>query len=138
MKGDSMTTLSTRSWPGRIVSGLPILFLTFDALVKLANIPAVAEGSAKLGLPADLAPILGVVLLACVALYVVPRTAPLGAVLLTGYLGGAVLAHVRIGDPLVSHVLFPIYVAVFLWGGLYLRDPRVRALVARPRLAEQR
>jgi pimeloyl-ACP methyl ester carboxylesterase len=125
-----MTTLNTRSWPGRIVSGLPVLFLIFDAIIKLANIPAVAEGSAKLGLPADLAPTLGVVLLACVALYVWPRTAPIGAVLLTGYLGGAVLAHVRVGDPLFSHALFPIYVAVFLWGGLYLRDPRVRALVA--------
>jgi len=124
-------TLNTRSWPGRLVSGLPVLFLTFDAIIKLANIQAVAEGSAKLGLPADLAPTLGVVLLACVALYVWPRTAPIGAVLLTGYLGGAVLAHVRVGDPLFSHALFPIYVAVFLWGGLYLRDPRVRALTTR-------
>ena len=119
-----MTTL------GRILKAIPILFLTFDAAIKLANIPAVAEASEKLGLPAHLAPGLGILLLACVALYAIPRTAPIGAVLLTGYLGGAILTHLRVGDPLLSHTLFPIYVAVFVWGGLYLRDERVRRLVA--------
>jgi hypothetical protein len=116
-------------WTGRILSGLPALFLAFDAIAKLANASQVVEASQRLGLPVDVAPVLGVVLVACLALYVVPRTAPLGAVLLTGYLGGAVAMHVRIGDPLGSHVLFPIYVAVLLWGGVYLRDARVRALV---------
>lgn len=116
---------------GRILSTIPVLFLLLDAAIKLANIHAVAEGSARLGMPVELAPGLGVVLLACVALYVVPRTAPLGAVLLTGYLGGAVFAHLRVEDPLVSHVLFPTYVAALLWGGLYLRDERVRRLTAR-------
>jgi DoxX-like protein len=119
-----MTTL------GRILKAIPILFLTFDAVIKLANIPAVAEASQKLGIPAHLAPGLGVILLVCVALYAIPRTAPIGAVLLTGYLGGAILTHLRVGDPLLSHTLFPIYVAVFVWGGLYLRDERVRRLVA--------
>jgi hypothetical protein len=118
-----------KRWTGRIVSGIPTLFLAFDAIAKIAHAPQVAEASEKLGLPVDVATPLGVVLLACVALYLVPRTAVIGAVLLTGYLGGAVAMHVRIGDPLASHALFPVYVAVLLWGGLYLRDARVRALV---------
>ena len=118
-------------WSGRILSALPVLFLLLDGAMKLANIPQVIEASEKAGIPGHLLPLIGVVLLCCVALYVFPRTAPIGAVLLTGYLGGAVLTHVRIGDPLFTHVLAPIYVAVFLWGGLYLRDERVRQLVRR-------
>lgn len=118
-------------WTARILTGLTILFLTFDAAIKLVGHPAVAEASVRLGLPAALAPVFGLVLLACVTLYAIPRTAPLGAVLLTGYLGGAVLVHVRVGDPLVSHALFPIYVGVAAWLGLYLRDDRVRRLLAR-------
>jgi hypothetical protein len=78
-----------------------------------------------------LAPVIGTILLVCIALYVIPRTAPLGAILLTGYLGGAVASQLRIGKPLLGFTLFPIYVAVLAWGGLYLRDPRVRALFAR-------
>jgi DoxX-like family len=93
------------------------------------NPSPVREASAKLGLPDGVAPVLGVVLLVCLALYLMKRTAPLGAVLLTAFLGGAVAMHVRIGDPLATHVLMPVYVAVLLWGGLYLRDTRVRALV---------
>lgn len=125
----STATTARSRWPGRVLTGLPVLFLAFDAIAKLANAHQVAEASQRLGLPVDVAPALGVVLLACLALYLVPRTAVLGAVLLTGYLGGAVAMHVRIGDPLASHVLFPVYVAILLWGGLYLRDARVRALV---------
>jgi hypothetical protein len=122
--------VTTRSrWIGRILTGLPVLFLAFDGIAKLAHAPQVAEASQRLGLPVEVNATLGAILLACLALYLVPRTAVLGAVLLTGYLGGAVAMHVRIGDPLGSHVLFPIYVAVLLWGGLYLRDARVRALV---------
>jgi hypothetical protein len=97
--------------------------------MKLVDIAPVREGMAKVGFPADLARILGAILLACVALYINARTAVLGAVLLTGYLGGAVATHVRIGDPLFSHVLAPVYMGVLIWGGLYLRDDRVRALV---------
>lgn len=117
-------------WTARIVTGVPVLFLAFDVTIKLIGGDMVDEAHARMGLPAHLAPVTGVLLLACLALYVVPRTAVLGAVLLTGYLGGAVLAHVRIGDPLFSHTLFPIYVGALLWAGLYLRDPRVRRLLA--------
>ena len=117
-------------WGARIVTAIPVLFLMFDVIIKFANPPAVAEASARLGLPGGIAIPLGIVLAACLALYVVPRTAPLGAVLLTGYLGGAVLAHVRVGDPWLSHTLFPIYVGALLWIGLYLRDHRVRQLLA--------
>ena len=113
-----------------IVTGLPVLFLLFDAVMKLVNPPEVVVASARLGLPAGMAVPLGLVLAACVALYVWRKTAPLGAVLLTGYLGGAVLAHVRVGDPMFTHTLFPIYVGALLWGGLYLRDERVRHLIA--------
>ena len=113
----------------RIVTGIPVLFLSFDALMKLANNHHVAEASVQLGLPPNLSVPLGLVLATCLVLYLLPRTAPLGAVLLTGYLGGAVLAHLRIGDPMISHTLFPVYVGVMVWTGLYLRDSRVRNLL---------
>ncbi|MBL8741480.1 MAG: DoxX family protein [Myxococcales bacterium] len=118
-----------RAWTGHVLSGLAVLFLMFDVTIKLMGHPSVAEASAKLGLPHDATKPIALVLLACLVPYVVKRTAPLGAVLLTGYLGGAVLVHVRVGDPLFSHTLFPIYVGAFLWAGLYLRDARVRRLV---------
>ena len=113
---------------GIALSALPATFLVFDSLIKLALIPAVVEGTERLGFPVATARPLGLILLTCVLCYLWPRTAVLGAVLLTGYLGGAIAAHVRVGDPLFSHTLFPIYVALLLWGGLYLRDARVRAL----------
>src|SRR5579871_2530206 len=124
-----VATPTGRRWAGRVLTGIPALFLTFDAAMKLANVPPVREASARLGLPLSVAPVLGVVLLACVALNLVQRTAVLGAVLLTGYLGGAVAMHVRVGDPLVSHTFFPIYVGIMIWAGLALRDPRVRSLL---------
>lgn len=120
---------AARTWTGRIASGIAILFLAFDAAVKLANPAFVAEASEKIGIPGYLAPYLGVVLALCVILYAIPRTAPLGAVLLTGYLGGAVLTHLRVDDPLFSHTLFPIYFGGLLWLGLYCRDGRVRNLL---------
>lgn len=116
-------------WAGRILTGLPVLFLLFDGVIKLIGHPAVAEASAQLGLPVELAPRLGLLLLGCLALHVVPRTALLGAVLLTGYLGGAVLTHLRVDDPLFSHTLFPIYVGAMVWAGLFLRDEGFRRLV---------
>jgi DoxX-like family len=115
-------------WGARIVSGIPAAFLLFDAALKLAKPPMVVEGTVKLGYPAQVILPLGVVLLLATVVYLVPRTAVLGAVLLTGYLGGAIATHVRVGDPLASHVLFPAYVAVLLWGGLWLRDARVRSV----------
>jgi hypothetical protein len=114
---------------GRILSGIPSAFLLFDAALKHVHVAAVTEASARIGFPDRLSVPLGGLLLALVALYLVPRTAVLGAVLLTGYLGGAVAIHVRIGDPLLAATLFPVYVAIMLWGGLYLRDARVRAAV---------
>lgn len=126
----SAARTARRRWPGRVVSGIPAAFLAFDVAIKLVNPPFVAETSIKIGVPPELTVGLGVLLAACLALYLIPRTAPLGAVLLTGYLGGAVFTHLRVGDPLISHTLFPIYVGALLWAGLYLRDDRVRRLVA--------
>ncbi|WP_243303766.1 DoxX family protein [Geothrix oryzisoli] len=116
-------------WAGRILSTLPVLFLAFDGIAKLARLPPVLEACAKLGYSENVAGPLGLTLLTCVVLYAVPRTSVLGAILLTGYLGGAVATHVRVGDPLFSHILFPTYVAALVWGGLYLRDARLGALL---------
>jgi hypothetical protein len=114
---------------GRILSGLAIAFLTLDGAIKLFPVKAVIEGSAQLGYRPDSIAAIGVALLACVLLYAIPRTSVFGALLLTGYLGGAIATHVRVGNPLFSHILFPTYVAAIVWGGLYLRNPRLRALV---------
>ncbi len=116
-------------WTGRILTGLVVLFLIFDGAIKLVPLPIVTETMQQLGYPAtvELARSLGVLLLVCTALYVWPRTALLGAVLLTGYLGGAIATHVRIGNPLFSHTLFGVYLGLLIWGGLYLRDPEIRA-----------
>jgi hypothetical protein len=113
---------------GHAVSGLPVAFLIFDTSIHLAKLGVVAEAFERMGYPAALARPLGILESACLLLYMVPRTAVLGAVLLTGFLGGAISSHVRIGDPLWSHVLFPVYVAALLWAGLFLRDERVRAM----------
>ncbi len=116
-------------WTGRIISAVVVLFLLFDSVIKFINPAPVVEASAHLGLPDSLAVVLGIILLACTAIYAIPRTSILGAILLTGYLGGAVATHLRIGDPLFSHVLFPVYMGVLLWGGLFLREDRLRALI---------
>jgi hypothetical protein len=123
-------------WVGRILSGLPALFLIFDSVLKFAKPAMVVEGTVKLGYPESVIVPLGVILLICTILYLIPRTAVLGAILLTGYLGGAVATHVRVGDPLFTHTLFPIYFGVLIWGGLYFRDDRVRALIPIRRSAE--
>ncbi|MBL8916582.1 MAG: DoxX family protein [Archangium sp.] len=119
-----------QTWTGRVLSGFAVLFLLFDVTIKLSGHPSVAEASAQLGLPQWEAVPIALVLLVCVALYVVPRTSVIGAVLLTGYLGGAIQVHVRAESPLFSHTFFPLYVAVFIWGGLFLRDLRVRQMLA--------
>jgi hypothetical protein len=118
-----------RLWTGRIMSALPVLFLLMDSVMKLVKPEFVVKATVQLGYPEGVILPLGIVLLVCVILYIFPRTAVLGAILLTGYLGGAVATHVRAGDPLFSHVLFPVYVAILIWGGLYLRDDRLRALI---------
>ena len=120
------------TWPlrtGRLISGLAVAFLIFDSVGKLLRVQPVVEGSRQLGYSPDVVFGLGVTLLCCVVVYLAPPTSALGAVLLTGYLGGAVATHVRVGNPLLTHVLFPVYVAALLWGGAFLRDPRLRALL---------
>lgn len=116
---------------GYVLSGLVVLFLILDSVIKLVPIAAVMETMAALGYPPsqNIARGLGILTLICVALYVTPRTAPLGAVLLTGYLGGAMATHLRIGSPIFSHLLFGVYLGLMIWGGLWLRDPRVRSLI---------
>ena len=116
---------------GWALSGLAILFLAADAAGKLLVPETMIANSPPLGLPADpgFHRALGAILAACVLLYALPRTSVLGAVLLTGYLGGAVATHLRVGSPLFSHTLFGVYVGLIVWAGLYLRDARVRALL---------
>jgi len=122
-------TSNKMMWSGYALSGLVTLFLLMDAAMKLLQLPIVAETGLALGWPAETAFPLGVILLICTLLYVWPRTSILGAILLTGYLGGAIASHIRIGNPLFIHVLFGVYLALFVWGGLWLRDARLRALL---------
>lgn len=114
---------------GRILSGIAAVFLALDAIAKLVGAKAAVEGTVQLGYQPHHLPIIGAIQVVCLILYLIPRTAPLGAILWTGYLGGAVATHLRLDNPLFTHLLFPIYVAALLWGGLYLRDARVRYLV---------
>jgi hypothetical protein len=116
-------------WSGRILSGLAAVFLIFDAVIKFIKPAPVVDAFAHLGWPLSSAVTIGILLLVCTSLYVIPRTSILGAILLTGYLGGAVAMHLRVGDPLFSHILFPTYLGVMLWLGLYLREERLRALI---------
>ena len=105
------------------------LFLAFDTILKLLRLDAAVVGTTSLGYPAESVLWIGLIELVCLVAYLVRRTAVLGGLLMTGYLGGAVATHLRISSPLLTHTLFPVYVALFVWGGLYLRDARVRALV---------
>jgi hypothetical protein len=116
-------------WTGRALSGLAVAFLIFDSVGKLLQVQPVIDGTTQLGYPRDAVFGLGMILLSSVLVHLVPRTSLLGAVLLTGYLGGAVATHVRVESPLVTHVLFPMYVAALVWGGLILRDARLRAFL---------
>ncbi len=122
-------TETQRTWTARIVMAVPVLFLLFDATIKLVKIQAVTDAMAALGYPDGLARVFGVLLLLLVVLYLIPRTSVLGALLLTGYLGGAVATHVRVEHPVFSHTLFPVYVALLLWGGLWLRSEQLRKLI---------
>ena len=115
-------------WAGRIMSALPALFLLMDGVMKLFKPEVVVKTTVQLGYPESVILPLGFVLLACAVLYLIPRTSVLGAILLTGYLGGAVATHVRVGEGLFS-IVFPIIFGVLIWGGLYLRDERLRALI---------
>jgi hypothetical protein len=112
-------------WAGRVVSALPALMLIFSGVLKLAKPTQVVEEFTRLGYSENVILGIGILELACVAVYVFPRTAVLGAILITGYLGGAVATHLRVADPYIP----PILVGVFVWGGLYLRDARLRVLL---------
>jgi hypothetical protein len=116
-------------WAGRVLTALATAFMLFDATIKLMMIDPVVESFAQLGYPASVARPIGIIELICTALYVFPRTSTLGAILLTAVMGGAIASHLRIGDPLFTHLLFGVYLGAIIWGGAYLRDERLRALV---------
>jgi hypothetical protein len=121
-------TPTARRRTGYALTGLAILFLLFDSWGKLIMVPQVIQGSTALGYPESSIRVIGVILLVCVILYAIPQTTVLGAVLLTGYLGGAVATQLRVGNPLFTHILFPIYFGAVVWGGLLLREERLRDL----------
>ena len=124
-----MQLVTKGQWTGRALSTLAVLFLLMDSIMKIMKADLAVKGSVELGYPEGVVFGLGVVLLLSTALYAIPRTAVVGAILLTGYLGGAVATHVRVGNPLFSHLLFPVYLGVFIWAGLVLRDVRLRDLI---------
>jgi hypothetical protein len=116
----------TSLWAGRIISALVALFLLFDSTIKILKLAPAVEGTVRAGYPASVVFPLGIVLLACVAAYVIPRTSVLGAILLTGYLGGATATMVRVQDP---WFLFPVGLGVLVWAGIFLRDDQLRTLI---------
>jgi hypothetical protein len=118
-----------RSVAGYVLTGLVALFLAFDTVLKVLVLAPAVQGTTELGYPAASVRWIGVIELVCLGLYLVPGTSVLGAVLLTGYLGGAIATHVRVDSPLLTHKLFPIYVALLVWGGLYLRETRLRDIM---------
>ena len=127
---DTTPSVSTTAiWSGRVLSGLLVLFLLFDGAIKLPPLEIVTQTSLQLGIPTHLARTLGVLTLAGALLYAIPRTSVLGAILLTGYFGGAIYVHVRADSPLFSNTLFGVYLGIIMWGALWLRDPAVRALI---------
>jgi hypothetical protein len=129
VQSQTPTARGASHWVGWGLSGLAIAFLVMDAAMKLLALPVVLKASAELGFQGEpIARELGIVLLLSTVLYAAPPTAVLGAVLLTGYLGGAVAAHLRVGDPLFTHTLSGVYGGLLVWGGLYLRDATLRAI----------
>jgi TRAP-type C4-dicarboxylate transport system permease small subunit len=118
-------------WIGRVLSGIVILFLLLDGAIKLVPLTVVTDTMMQLGYSPseELARLLGVLTLGCTILYAIPRTSVLGAILLTGYLGGAMATHLRVGSPLFSHLFFGFYLGLMVWGGLYLRDATLRSLI---------
>jgi hypothetical protein len=129
---DYRTPTSTSSkmlWTGRILTGLALAMMGMDTAMKLLQVPEAMKGTTELGYPAHAVLTIGLVQLLCLIAYAIPRTAVLGAILFTGYLGGAVATHVRLENPLFSHVLSGVYAALFIWGGVWFREPRLRALL---------
>ena len=126
-----MANVERRStvWTGRTLTAVAVLFLIFDATVKLLQLTLAVDATAQLGFKASVLVPLGIIEALCLAAYLVPQTSVAGAILWTGYLGGAVAVQLRVGNPLFSNVLFPVYVAALLWGGLWLRRAQLRAVV---------
>ena len=122
--------MSARTWTRRIVLALPVLFLTVDAVVKFLRTGPVLDSFNELGYPLNLGLAIGLIEAVCLLVLLIPRTSIFGAVLLTGYLGGAVATHLRIGNPLASHILFPVYIGILVWAGMALIDFRIVRLVA--------
>jgi hypothetical protein len=118
-------------WTGRGLSALPLMLLAFDTAIKLLMLPVAVEATKELGFTEGAVFAIGAIELVCLVLYLLPWTSVLGAVLWTGYFGGAIATHVRAGSPLLTHTLFPIYIAALLWIGLWLRDDRLRSIVRR-------
>src|SRR3981189_3145757 len=118
-------------WLGRVLSGLVIVFLLFDGAIKLLPWPVVTETMDRIGYGSSesLARSLGIITIACTVLYAIPPTSIVGAILLTGYLGGAMASHLRIGSPLFSHIVFGFYLGLMVWGGLWLRDRSLRGVM---------
>jgi hypothetical protein len=116
------------TWIGRVLTGVVVLFMLFDGAIKIIKIAPVTESMAQLGYPDSVARGIGAMELVITALYLFPRTAVMGAVLLTAVLGGAIASHLRVGDPVFTHLLFGVYLGVMAWGGLWLRDPALRGL----------
>ena len=116
-------------WVGRVMSGLVIAFMLLDGAMKLVPLDVVVTTSEQMGIPGSLARTLGIIGLICTLLYAVPRTSVLGAIMLTGYLGGAIASHLRLGDPIFTHTLFGLYLGLMVWGGLWLRDKNLRSLI---------
>lgn len=116
-------------WTGRVISWLIAAFMLLDAAMKLIRPAPVVQAFARTGWPVELSVVLGIILLISTVLYLIPQTAILGAILLTGYLGGAVATNLRLENPLFSNTLFPVYFGILLWLALWLRDPRIRALI---------
>ena len=118
-------------WAGRIITGIVIAFMTFDVGIKLIEMDVVRDTMLQLGYPLRLARgfEIGVIQAICLILYVIPRTSVLGAILLTAVMGGAIASHLRIGSPLPTHTLFGVYLGILIWAGIYLRNPRLRALI---------
>lgn len=125
----SSETTAKRPWAGIIVSAIPVLFLLMDAVGKLFKPQMVIDGTLELGYQESVVIPLGIILLISTLLYAFPKTSVLGAILLTGYLGGAVATHVRVSNPLFTHQLFPVYLGILIWLGLFLRDTRLRSLI---------
>ena len=130
MQSSTLTVPASKTafWVGRILSALAVLFLIFDGVIKVLQLAPAVESTVQLGYPGSLVLTIGLIELVCLAVYVFPRTSVLGAILLTGYLGGAIATQVRAGSDLFP-VIFPIIIGALVWGGIFLRDDRLRALI---------